>query len=546
VSRLVAITFALMLCWPSLPGQTTRARDAFLPGHSTIDGKRYGYRLLEPLPQFRHVPQPLVVFLHGAGERGTDNERQTAWLPEYLAEPAQRNRLPCWVLCVQCPVDETWVDVPWTDAESRPMRPAPTRALRAVMAAMDSVRTRPGVDDARVYLTGLSMGGFGAFDLAARQPERFAALLAICGGGDPAAAPRLLGLPITVYHGSADDVVPVQRSRAMVTALREVGAFVRYHELDGVRHDAWRTAYGHGGAVPWLFAQDQRQQARGRLARPPLVPEADAVVMLGGEFQLAPAARCIAAAPAQPAARVLLDALAQSMPVRPGLVANGPARRGDLVFEIDPDLRALYDLQVDEVMRVRAADAAGLLRGAAAAWQALHTAPGLRCPHGRFVRTEPIDTGTVVLADGAKPWPHERLREAVRLCWLYGATALAGEGFDRLWWLDANGRERLRADAASHGVLLVGPEAATQVVAAVVFDGRRTIANGSDVVAVLRRALPASHGGRYVVHVPPDEPAAALVSLQLQLPAAAERMDRAGRSVHLGGFLTRLGQLLRQ
>ncbi|MBL8729769.1 MAG: dienelactone hydrolase family protein [Planctomycetes bacterium] len=545
--RLAAIAPALLLSCAWLSGQTAAATADFQSGGVTVDGQRYGYRLLAPLPQWRHVPQPLVVFLHGAGERGSENERQLAWLPEQLAQPAWRDRQPCWVLCVQCPFGETWADVPWTDVASHAMQPQPTRALRAVSMAMDSVLARPGVDAARVYLVGLSMGGFGAFDLAARQPERFAALLAICGGGDPAMASRLLGLPITVYHGTADDVVPVQRSRVMVAALREAGALVRFHELMGVKHDAWRAAFGNGGALDWLFAQDQRQQARGDSARPPLIPAADAMVLVGGTFQLAPAARCIAAGDALTAARVLLDALASAMPVRPGLVASGPARAGDLVFELDPNLRALYELDVGATMRVRAANADGLLRGAAAAWQALHAAPDLRCPRGRFVRTQPIDSGTVVLGASAAPWSAEHLRQAVRLCWLYGATALAGEGLERLWWLDANGRERLRAEADNHGVRLVGPDAATQAVAAVVFDGRRLAAEGVDVASLLRRPVPANGGAlRYVVHVPPAEPPAALDRLRVQLPAAAERIDRAGRSVHVGGFLTRLGQLLRQ
>jgi hypothetical protein len=332
----------------------------------------------------------------------------------------------------------------------------------------------------------------------------------------------------------------------MVAALREAGALVHYHELIGVQHDAWRAAYGSGGALDWMFAQDQRQQARGGSVRPPLIPDAEAVVLLGGSFQLAPAARCIAAGDALPAARVLLDALADGMPVRPGLVAAGPARDGDLVFELVPGLAALYELDVGAAMRVRAADAHGLLRGAAAAFQALHSAPDLRCPRGRFVRTQPIDSGSVVLGASPAPWPAEQLRQAVRQCWLYGATALAGDGLDRLWWLDANGRERLRAEADNHGVQLVGPEAATQAVAAVVFDGRRQAVEGIDVAAVLRRPVPANGSAlRYVVHVPPAEPVVALGCLRLQLPAAAERIDRAGRSVHVGGFLTRLGQLLR-
>lgn len=545
MNRSVPLAVALGLA-ASAAAQVATAREEYRAGSVSVDGTRYPYRLLEPQARWRDTPQPLVVFLHGAGERGDDNERQLAYLPQQLAQPAMRERHPCWVLCVQCPVGETWVTGSWTEPRAEPIAAQPTRALRAVMTALDQVAADPGVDDARVYLTGLSMGGFGAFDLAARQPERFAALLASSGGGDPATAPRLLGLPITVYHGSDDDVVPVHRSRAIVQALREAGALVQYHELAGARHDVWTAAYGHDGALEWMFAQDQRQQARGANARPPLIPDANAVVLTGGRFQLAPAARCIAAGEAQNAARVLLDALSRDMPVRPGLVATGPSRAGDLEVALVPDLPALYELDVGEVLRVRAANPTGLLRGAAAAWQALHAAPGLRCPRGRFVRTAPIDSGTVVLGPSASPWPFDRLQDAVRLCWTFGATALAGEGFDRLWWLEPDSRTRLQEIARNHGVRLVGPEAAAQAAAAVVFDGRRAIAEGVDVRSVLHQPVAAGLPRLdYIVHVPPGAPERALTRLQLQLPAAAERIDCVGRSVHVGGFLTRLGQLLR-
>ena len=542
VLRRVSLPFVLAAAALAQHGR----RADFDRGRVVVDGEGYGYRLLAPLPECRHVPQPLVVFLHGAGERGDDGERHLRWLPERLAEAGARRRWPCWVLCVQCPDDERWVDADWDGVRPQTFAAAPTRPLRAVLAALDRVASDPGVDPNRVYLTGLSMGGFGAFDLAARVPERFAALLAVCGGGAPSTAHRLLGLPTTVYHGAADDVVPVVRSRIMVAALREVGAPVDYRELDGVGHDAWRVAYGPDGALDWLFAQDQRQQRRGLAARPPLIPAADSVALHGGVFELARGARCLASGTAQPAARVLLDALATTLPVRPGLVDGGVPRAGDLVFEVAPGLGAVYELVVDDVLRVRAADAEGMLRGAAAVWQALRTHPEPTCPRGRWLRTRPIAAGTVVCGVSGGHWPARDLREAIRTCWSYGADALAGPGFERLWWLDAPERERVLDDAARHGVRLLGLDAGTRAVDAVVFDGRRAPIDAIDLAAELRRPVPAAAPAqRYVVHLPPADPADVRRRLRLQLPAAVERLDRGERPVHVGGFLTRLGQLLR-
>ncbi|MBL9079014.1 MAG: dienelactone hydrolase family protein [Planctomycetes bacterium] len=534
---------AAMLVFAALPAQA-EPTPAFTAEQVTVDGQDYGYRLLAPEPRWRDTPQPLVVFLHGAGERGDDGTRHLRWLPLRLAEPVHREDHPCWVLALQCPADEQWSAVPWTGTVSPAMPPQPTRALRAVLLALDRVLAEPGVDRARVYLTGLSMGGFGAFELAMRAPERFAALLAVCGGGDPNEATRLLGLPTTVFHGAADPVVPVQRSRAMVAALRALGAPVHYHELDGVGHDAWTTAYGSGGALDWLFAQDQRQQRRGVAALPPLIPAADAVVLHDGEFRLGKGARCIADGLAHAPARVLLEAWPPALPVRPGLVRAAVPRSGDLVFEHVPTLAASFELAVTDVLRVRGRDAEGLLRGAAAAWQALHSVAEPRCRRGRWVRVRPIAGGTVELPPAAR-WPAAQLRTAIRLCWSHGADALAGPGLDVLDWLDDDGRHRVRADAELHGVRLVAGGAA--VAAAAGAAAAAVVVDGVDLLDTLGRpvAAAATAPRRFRVVVADTDPVAAVARLRLQLPAAAERLDRGAEPVHAGAFLTRLGQLLR-
>ena len=224
-----------------------------------IDGVRYPFQLLHP-PTSARGPSPLVVFLHGAGERGSDNSKQLTWLPLAMAGDAMRQDYPCFVLAVQCPQDEKWVDVAWGDASPTPMPEAPSRALRAVIAALDRVLAENDVDPSRVYLTGLSMGGYGSWDLAMRMPERFAALVPVCGGGDPAAVERLRSVPIWIWHGDKDQAVPVARSRQMADALREAGIDAAYTELPGVGHDSWRQAYGSDGALSWMFRQRRLAQ----------------------------------------------------------------------------------------------------------------------------------------------------------------------------------------------------------------------------------------------------------------------------------------------
>jgi predicted peptidase len=218
------------------------------------------YRVLAPAVVEPGRRYPLVLFLHGAGERGSDNEAQLAYLPTWLAQTENRRTHPCFVVAPQCRTGHRWVEVDWAEKRSRPQSPEPTVDLAAAVAALDAVLEAEPVDRDRVCLTGLSMGGYGAWDLAARMPERFAALIPICGGGDEATAPRLAGLPIWCFHGDADAAVPVERSRSMVQAVRAAGGTVTYSELAGVGHDSWTPAYRDPATLDWLFRQVRQRR----------------------------------------------------------------------------------------------------------------------------------------------------------------------------------------------------------------------------------------------------------------------------------------------
>ena len=225
----------------------------------------YRYRLVEPpaeaIADGKRVP--LVVFLHGSGERGDDNAKQLVHFVGGAAKPEFQAKAPCFVLAPQCPGDETWSSIDLKTLKAggtMAFVTEPTRSLRAVEAMIDELlETRP-VDRDRVYLTGLSMGGFGAFDLAARRSELFAAVVPVCGGGDPSTAGRMKGLPFLIVHGTDDPVVPVEQSRMMEVALRGAGATVTLKEFPGVGHDSWTPAYRFGpdGVLDWMFAQRRR------------------------------------------------------------------------------------------------------------------------------------------------------------------------------------------------------------------------------------------------------------------------------------------------
>jgi predicted peptidase len=221
-------------------------------------GARYPYQVFVPARYDPAQVWPVVLFLHGAGERGDDGLQQT----NVGIGPAIRRwpeRFPGIVVMPQAPRGTLWPDGPGD----------------AALAALDRTCEELAVDRDRVYLTGLSMGGYGSWLLGYHHAERFAALLVICGGvGDrphrPSAVPagegtphqrvaaRVRQLPIWIVHGEADSVVPVAESRRMDAALRALGADVRYTELPGVDHDSWTPTYGSESIVSWLFAQRRR------------------------------------------------------------------------------------------------------------------------------------------------------------------------------------------------------------------------------------------------------------------------------------------------
>lgn len=218
-------------------------------------GVEFHYRVMRPAANETGATYPLVLFLHGAGERGSDNKKQLTYLPTWLAEAEARHRYPCFVVAPQCREGSRWADFEWSDKKSTPQKPEPTTDLAAAVAALDAVMNTEPVDPDRVYLTGLSMGGYGSWDLAARMPSRFAAVIPICGGGDEATAPKLAKLPIWCFHGAADNVVPVVRSRSMVEAVKAAGGEVKYTEFETVRHDSWTPAYRDSATLEWLFRQ---------------------------------------------------------------------------------------------------------------------------------------------------------------------------------------------------------------------------------------------------------------------------------------------------
>ena len=241
---------------PALPPVT--ADDLVMRSHGAPGGLSLPYRLYVPRDYLQSRRYPLLVVLHGSGERGKDNARHLGNGVLAFCEAALQRRQPSFVVYPQCPEGARWVEASWSEGRYSVDDVPESAPLRAVMDLLPALGKEFSLEPRAHLLAGLSMGGYGCFDLLARHPGTFAGAMAICGGGDPGKAALMKDVPIWAFHGAADDVVPVAGSRLMVQALRKAGGRVRYTEYPGVGHRAWEQALAEKRALAWLLGQRRK------------------------------------------------------------------------------------------------------------------------------------------------------------------------------------------------------------------------------------------------------------------------------------------------
>ena len=221
---------------------------------AALPGEKFGYLLFLPKDYGSDNRKwPVMMFLHGSGERGDDLNLVKVHGPPKLVE--QRPDFPFIVVSPQCPKDRSWNG----DVQSH-----------LLAELLDSVLTRFNADRERVTVTGLSMGGFGSWTLAARYPNRFAAAVPICGGGDPDDAQKLKSTPFWVFHGAKDVGVPLKLSEEMVSAIQRVGGNAKLTVYPEAGHDSWTETYKNEAVFEWMLAQ--------RRTSPAPLPTADPTV----------------------------------------------------------------------------------------------------------------------------------------------------------------------------------------------------------------------------------------------------------------------------
>ncbi|MCW3061155.1 MAG: dienelactone hydrolase [Capsulimonas sp.] len=224
----------------------------------TIGDETYKYQVFIPKHWDKRKKTPIILFLHGMGERGTDGALQTKnGVRLLIAQDA--DKFPAVVVCPQLRPDTRWTQPAMQDL-----------ALKTLDAAIDEFNG----DTRQIYLTGLSLGGYGTWDMARRHPERWAAIAPVCGGvvypdwvkaptsetlateTDPynALALALPAMPIWDFHGQADTTIPVSESRQLVGVFFAHKADIRYSEYPGVGHNSWDNAYAEPGLLPWFIS----------------------------------------------------------------------------------------------------------------------------------------------------------------------------------------------------------------------------------------------------------------------------------------------------
>ncbi len=253
----------LLCLLAALPASAKHPETGFLDRTLDLHGTVYKYQVFVPDNWSPHQKWPIILFLHGAGERADDGLEETD-IGIGSAIRSDRTRVPAIVVMPQCRKNLWWVEPPMDEL---------------AIAALEAATKEFHGDLSRTYLTGLSMGGYGSWHLAQKYPGRFAALVVICGGIHPPAAtlkahPELakwtlpegpsaysqaatkIGkVPVWIFHGADDDIVPVVESQRMRAAMTQVGAEVHYTEYPGVKHVSWDRAYDEPKLFPWLLSK---------------------------------------------------------------------------------------------------------------------------------------------------------------------------------------------------------------------------------------------------------------------------------------------------
>ncbi len=237
----------LFLLILSLCGVSGEAAQGFVQTeYKDSKGTKLRYAILKPAKIKPETKYPLVVSLHGAGGRGSEKWQGNCAANRALGNPERRQKYPCYIIAPTVDRNQRWDGAP----------------LAALIELIKSSLKKHPIDPTRIYVTGQSMGGAGTYSAILAEPNLFAAAVPVCGRGQPDQAKKIIHLPIWIFHGEKDSVVPTRHSREMVEALKKAGGKPIYTEYAGVRHNSWDPAYAEEKLWAWLFAQKRKAAAK--------------------------------------------------------------------------------------------------------------------------------------------------------------------------------------------------------------------------------------------------------------------------------------------
>lgn len=250
MKRFIALVIAMILFTIPL---TANAIDVKTDSRKTVytnEDTTIPFRIVVPQNYDESKSYPMLVFFHGAGERGNDNELSLFHCIQYLAD----NLPECFILVPQCPLNNQWVDTPWANGAYSVDNIPESNELKAVVEYIQSLCELYSIDTDRIYASGISMGGFATWDVMMRHNDIFAAAIAVCGGGDISKGELLKDTPMFVFHAVDDTAVPVSGSRESVKAIQNAGGtLVEYTEYTTGGHGIWNQAFATEGLLDKLL-----------------------------------------------------------------------------------------------------------------------------------------------------------------------------------------------------------------------------------------------------------------------------------------------------
>lgn len=255
MKKLIALTI-FCLRFISLNAQT---KSDFVKTSFVMDGDTLPLRILYPENFDANKKYPVMLFLHGRGESGNDNERQLANGSKMFLEPEFRKNYPAVVIFPQCGNESYWANVEIETVNTKRFFTfkkggEPTKAMKLLTAFTKDFFKKDFVDNSKIYVGGLSMGGMGTYEILRRETKTFAAAFAICGGDNIKNCKKYKNVPLWIFHGGLDDVVTPQFSYNIYKKLRDLGNMPKFNLYLKANHNSWDSAFAEKDLLPWLFS----------------------------------------------------------------------------------------------------------------------------------------------------------------------------------------------------------------------------------------------------------------------------------------------------